>query len=222
MDTRRRVLFLKLLVWGLGLYPLVRIAVPVAREGVFGLGADPVQRVLDHTGWWTLSFLMITLAVTPVRRMTGRNELIKLRRPLGLFAFFYATLHFGIYIGLDQFFGWSFILEDIAERPFITVGFAAWVTLLALAFTSTKGWIRRLGKRWTLLHRGVYLAGLLGVIHYYWRVKADTRAPLVFAGIFAILMLLRLRARQKKPRRGEPGGASEPGARAVSAAPASH
>ena len=204
---------MKVGVWALGLYPLVRVLWPIWREGFFGggLGADPIQRVLDHTGWWTIIFLITTLAVTPARRITGRNELIKLRRLLGLFAFFYATLHFSIYVGLDQFFGWDFILEDIVERPFITFGFLAWVVLLALAVTSTRGWIRRLGKGWTRLHRLVYLAGLLGVIHYYWRVKADTRAPAVFAAIFVALMLLRLRwpaPKSNAPPRREPGGAS--------------
>lgn len=192
MNTRRRILLLKTLVWGLGLLPLARVAW-WTRDGIYGLGANPIERVLHHSGWWTLALLLVTLAVTPLRRITGRNELIKLRRPLGLFAFFWATVHLGIYLGLDQLFDWEFIVEDILERPFITVGMAAWLVLLPLAFTSTRGWIRRLGRRWTLLHRGIYLAAGLGVIHYYWRVKADTREPLIFAAILVALMALRMR-----------------------------
>lgn len=194
---KRRIRLLKAGVWVLGLFPLARVAWWL-RGGPYGLGANPIERVLHHSGWWTLALLLVTLAVTPVRRLTGRNELIKLRRPLGLFAFFWATVHFSIYTGLDQGFAWSFILEDVIERPFITVGFAAWVVLLLLAVTSTRGWIRRLGRRWTLLHRGAYLAAVLGVVHFYWRVKADTREPLIFAAVFVALMLLR--ARWPRPR----------------------
>lgn len=192
MNGQRRILLLKVAVWGLGLFPLARLAWWL-RDGVFGLGANPIERLLHHTGWWTLALLLVSLAVTPLRRITGRNELIKLRRPLGLFAFFWATVHFGVYIGLDQIFAWDFIVEDVVERPFITVGFAAWVILLPLALTSTRGWIRRLGRRWTQLHYGVYAAALLGVVHYYWRVKADTREPLIFAALFVALMALRMR-----------------------------
>jgi sulfoxide reductase heme-binding subunit YedZ len=192
MDRKRRVRLLKVLVWALGLFPLARVAWWL-RDGPFGLGANPIERVLHHTGWWALTLLLVTLAITPLRRITGRNELIKLRRPLGLFAFFWATVHFAIYIGLDQVFAWSFIIEDVVERPFITVGFAAWIILLLLAGTSTRGWIRRLGKRWTFLHRGAYLAAAMGVIHFYWRVKADTREPLIFAAVFVALMALRSR-----------------------------
>lgn len=210
MNRKRRVLLLKVGVWGLGLFPLAQVGWWL-RDGLIGLGANPIEKVLLHSGWWTLTLLLVSLAITPLRRVTGRNELIKLRRPLGLFAFFWATVHFGIYLGLDQVFEWTFIWEDIAERPFITVGFAAWVILLALAFTSTKGWIRRLGKRWTLLHRGVYLAALLGVIHYYWRVKADTREPLIFAAVFIGLMALRMQWTERRKRRREPSSSpSEP------------
>lgn len=192
MNGKRRVLLLKVGVWGLGLFPLARVGWWL-RDGVFGLGANPIERLLHHSGWWTLALLLVSLAVTPLRRITGRNELIKLRRPLGLFAFFWATVHFGVYIGLDQIFAWDFIVEDVVERPFITVGFTAWVILLPLALTSTRGWIRRLGPRWTQLHYGVYAAALLGVVHYYWRVKADTREPLIFAALFVALMALRMR-----------------------------
>lgn len=200
MEPRRRVLLIKAAVWLLGLYPLARVAWWL-REGLIGLGANPIERVLHHTGWWTLTLLLATLAITPLRRLTGVNELIKGRRPLGLFAFFYATLHFGIYLGLDQLFGWAYILEDVAERPFITVGFLAWLLLIPLAITSTRGWIRRLGRRWTLLHRAVYFSGLLGVIHFYWRVKADTRVPLIFAAVYLALMALRLLPKRRGSRK---------------------
>lgn len=208
MSRRRRILALKGLVWALGLYPLSRVGWWL-REGLMGLGANPIEKVLHHTGWWALVLLLVTLAVTPLRRITGRNELIQTRRPLGLFAFFYATLHFGIYLGLDQVFAWRFILEDVAERPFITVGFLAWLLLIPLAATSTRGWIRRLGRRWTLLHRLVYASTLLGVVHFYWRVKADTRVPLLFAAVFVALMLLRMGWTRRAPRTAPPAGVRE-------------
>lgn len=192
MDVGRRTLLLKVGVWTLGLFPLARVAW-WTREGVYGLGANPIERVLHHSGWWALALLLVTLAVTPLRRITGRNELIKLRRPLGLFAFFWATVHLAIYLGLDQLFDWPFIIEDVVERPFITVGVAAWLIILPLAITSTRGWIRRLGRRWALLHRGIYLAAALGIIHYYWRVRADTREPFIFAALLVALLALRMR-----------------------------
>lgn len=188
----RQILLLKGLVWALGLFPLARVAWWL-REGVYGLGANPIERVIHHSGWWTLTLLLVTLLVTPLRRVTGRNDLIRLRRPLGLFAFFWATVHLGLYIGLDQLFAWGYIIEDVVERPFITVGFAAWLVLLPLAVTSTRGWIRRLGRRWSLLHRGIYVAAVLGMIHFYWRVRADTSEPLIFAAAFVALMALRMR-----------------------------
>ena len=204
---KRRVLLLKVGVWVLGLYPLGRLVAWMVPDGVLGLGANPIERVLHHTGWWALVLLLVTLAVTPLRRVTGWNALIKLRRPLGLFAFFWATLHFSVYLGLDQFFAWSFILEDVVERPFITLGFAAWLILIPLAVTSTRGWIRRLGRRWTWIHRGAYLATVLGMIHFYWRVKADTRVPLVFAAVFVALMALRMDWTSKRVTRAAAEGA---------------
>lgn len=215
MDRRRRVLLLKALVWVLGAYPLARVAWWL-RDGLLGLGANPIEKVLHHTGWWALVLLLVTLSVTPLRRITGRNELIATRRPLGLFAFFYATLHFGIYLGLDQVFAWAYVVEDVAERPFITVGFLAWLLLIPLAVTSTKGWIRRLGRRWTVLHRLIYISAGLGVVHFYWRVKADTRVPLLFAAVLVGLMMLRMRwtaraapTQTRAPRSAEPTGARE-------------
>jgi sulfoxide reductase heme-binding subunit YedZ len=155
------------------------------------LTANPLELLTNWTGYTTLVLVMVTLAVTPVRRLTGWNGVIRLRRLIGLFAFFYACIHFSIYIGLDIYFDWGRIIEDILLRPYITVGFTAFVLLIPLALTSTKGWIRRLGKRWQKLHRLIYAVGALGVLHYYWKVKADTREPLVFAAIFVVLMLLR-------------------------------
>ncbi len=155
------------------------------------LGANPIEEILHRLGWWGLVFLILSLAVTPVRRLTGWNRLVRHRRFVGLVAFGYLTAHFLSYVVLDQFFAWSYILEDIVERPFIMSGFAAWVLLIPLAITSTRRWIRRLGRRWVNLHRLVYVAGALGVLHYYWKVKADTREPLIFAMVLCVLLLLR-------------------------------
>jgi methionine sulfoxide reductase heme-binding subunit len=156
------------------------------------LTANPIEDLTHRTGWWTLTLLMVTLTVTPVRRLTGWNRLVQYRRMIGLFAFFYACLHVAIYFGLDQLLSFDYILEDIAERPYITVGFTAWVLLIPLAITSTKGWIRRLGKRWQRLHRLIYVSAALGVLHFLWLVKADVREPLIYALILAVLMALRL------------------------------
>jgi methionine sulfoxide reductase heme-binding subunit len=157
------------------------------------LGANPIDAVTDATGTWTLRFLVLTLLVTPLRRWTGWNALIRLRRMLGLFAFFYGCLHFLTYVWLDQFFAVDAILRDIVKRPFITVGFAAFTLMLPLAVTSTAGWIRRLGgRRWNLLHRLIYVSAVLGVVHYWWLVKADTARPLRYGAIVAALLLARV------------------------------
>lgn len=156
------------------------------------LSANPIEDIMLRLGWWGLVFLVASLAVTPLRRLTGWNRIIRYRRFLGLWAFAYLTSHFLTYLVLDQFFAWAFIIEDIVERPFILSGFAAWLLLIPLAATSTKGWIRRLGKRWTRLHRLVYLSAVLGLLHFYWKVKADTREPLVFALIVLVLFILRV------------------------------
>jgi methionine sulfoxide reductase heme-binding subunit len=200
--------------WALGLYPLGRV-VWWLRDGVYGLGANPIERVLHHTGWWALVLLIATLAVTPTRRLTGWNRLARARRPIGLFAFFYATLHFAVYLGLDQLFGWTYILEDLVERPFITVGFVAWLLLLPLAVTSTRGWIARLGRRWVLLHRLIYVAAPLGLLHFYWRVRADTRAPIVMALVLVALLAIRVWTRRTpSPRGRQPARHAETGGRA--------
>jgi sulfoxide reductase heme-binding subunit YedZ len=156
------------------------------------LGANPIEKITHWTGRTALTLLVITLAITPIRRITHFNQIIKVRRLIGLFAFFYTVLHLLTYVVLDLFFDFSRVAEDILKRPYITVGFTAFVLLIPLALTSTKGWIRRLGRKWLLLHRLIYVSAALGVLHYYWKVKADTRTPLIFAAVLATLLLLRL------------------------------
>jgi methionine sulfoxide reductase heme-binding subunit len=158
-----------------------------------GLGANPIEVITHATGDWTLRFLLITLTITPIRKLTGRLWLIRYRRMFGLFAFFYATLHFLTYIWLDKFFDLHEMLHDVAKRRFITVGFTGFVLLIPLAVTSTKGWIRRLGgKRWQALHRLIYFSAIAGVIHYWWLVKADIRLPLEYGVILAVLLGYRI------------------------------
>ena len=170
------------------------------------LGPNPIEEVTHETGNATLILLLVTLAVTPLRRLTGWNALAPLRRPLGLFAFFYATLHFATYLVLDQYFAFEYILDDIRERPYITAGTAAFLLLVPLAITSTRGWIRRLGKRWTQLHRLVYASAALGVLHYIWLVKADLRRPLLFAAILGLLLVLRTPPARVALERARDGG----------------
>ena len=157
------------------------------------LGANPIEVITHATGDWTIRFLLITLSITPIRKLTGRLWLIRYRRMFGLFAFFYATLHFLTYIWLDKFFDLHEMLHDIAKRKFITVGFTGFVLLIPLALTSTTGWIRRLGgKRWQALHHLIYFSAIAGVIHYWWLVKADIREPLKYAAILAVLLGYRI------------------------------
>ncbi|MDH3455576.1 MAG: sulfoxide reductase heme-binding subunit YedZ [Gemmatimonadota bacterium] len=177
------------------LLPALLLLVAVFTDG---LGANPVESVTHRTGFAALSLLMVTLAVTPVQRLTRFSPLIQLRRMLGLFAFFYASLHFLTY-AVDQTylsglgFSPSVIAEDVRERPYVTVGFTAFVLLLPLAVTSTKGWIKRLGgKRWRRLHRLVYVSAIGAVLHFLWLVKADLLRPVIFAGVLAILLGSRL------------------------------
>ena len=192
MNTVRQIRF----VWK----PLVFLACLVPAAFVVGdtfevtgsLGANPVEEILDRMGNWGLRFMMIALAVTPLRRVTGWNWLTRFRRMLGLFAFAYVMAHFLVWLILDQGVLWSAIVEDLAKRPFITVGFAALVILTAMAATSTNGMRRRLGQAWQRLHYGAYAAGILGVWHYWWQVKKDIREPLVYAAILAILLGIRL------------------------------
>jgi methionine sulfoxide reductase heme-binding subunit len=181
------------------------------------LTADPLVEITNQTGIWTLRFVVITLAITPIRRLSGWNPLIRFRRMLGLFAFFYVTLHFLTYLVGDRFASLDFpdgfvawstfvnlmasIWEDVVKRPYITVGFIGFVSMIPLALTSTAGWIRRLGGRnWQRLHRLVYLTGIAGVTHYWWKVKADTLHPIIYAGIVALLLGYRLALSFKRSR----------------------
>jgi sulfoxide reductase heme-binding subunit YedZ len=156
------------------------------------LSANPIEFITRFTGSWALIILIASLAVTPLRRITGWNELIKFRRMLGLFAFFYALLHFSIYLVLDHFFDFQAIAKDILKRPYVTAGFTAFVLMIPLAVTSTAAMIRRLGKRWQQLHRLVYLAAIGGVIHFYWLVKADISRPAQYGGVLVLLLGYRL------------------------------
>ena len=158
-----------------------------------GLSPNPIDDITDTTGRWTLRFLLITLSITPARRITGWNNFIRFRRMLGLFAFFYSFLHFTTWFVLDQFFAFADMVNDVIARPFITVGFTAFVLMIPLAITSTKKWIARLGgKRWQLLHRLIYVSAVAGVIHYLWVVKLDTQGPLVYGAILAALLAFRV------------------------------
>jgi sulfoxide reductase heme-binding subunit YedZ len=158
-----------------------------------GLGANPVEFLQHATGDWTIRFLVFTLCITPARRLLKLPELVRFRRMLGLLAFFYVCLHFLTYLGPDQSFEVAGMWRDVRKRPFITVGFLAFVLLIPLAITSTSGWIRRLGgRRWQILHRAIYICAASGVIHYYWLVKSDIRKPLFYGAVVAVLLLWRV------------------------------
>jgi len=188
MNQKRVVLGLKVVLWLAASAPGVWLV-----TGLFTgwLGVNPIEKLTRVSGMTTLVLLLLTLSVTPVRRFTGWNPIIKIRRPIGLFAFFYALSHFSIWFVFDMTFNIRYMLEDIVLRKYITVGMTALLILTPLAITSTTGWIRRLGKRWGRLHQGVYIATALGCLHYFWLVKADTRLPLLLAACFAALLLLR-------------------------------
>jgi len=167
--------------------------------GITGsLGANPVEELQDRFGNWGLRFVMIALAVTPLRHITGKVWLLRFRRMLGLFAFFYILLHFLNWFVLDQGMLWCAIIEDLVERPFITIGFTAFLILIGMAATSTNRMRRRLGRRWQQIHYGVYVAGFLGVWHYWWQVKLDVKDPLIYAVILVVLLGYRIRVRYKK------------------------
>ena len=202
---------IKVLVFLVALAPAARVCTLTVTDilgTTHALGANPIDALTDTTGIWTLRFVLISLAVTPVRRLTGWNVLIRFRRMLGLFAFFYASLHFFTWIGLDQGLAWPYILpeaapdqavtwelilRDIAKRPYITVGFTGFVLMIPLAITSTAGWIRRLGGRWwNRLHRLVYVTGIAGVVHFLWLVKVVEAEQITYAVILAVLLGLRL------------------------------
>ena len=201
MDTLKKVrLIWKPLVFALCLAPLV-LLVTDAFELMGRLGANPVEEIQDRFGIWALRFIMITLAVTPLRRITGWNWLARFRRMLGLFTFFYVLMHFVTWLLLDQGLLLSAILEDLVERPFITIGFAALLLLTALAATSTNASRRRLGRRWQTLHNATYVIGILGVWHYWWQVKKDITEPLIYAVILTVLLGARVIWSQVRKRR---------------------
>jgi len=182
----------KPIVFVLALLPLGIVLLRAFEISSLTLGANPIEEMLHELGRWGLRFLLLTLAVTPLRRWTGWNWLIRYRRMLGLFTFFYILLHFVVYAWLDQGLNISAIGEDILKRPYITLGVAALLMLIPLAVTSTKGMMKRLGKRWQKLHRLVYVIGVLGVWHFYWQVKLDTLEATLYALILALLLGTRL------------------------------
>ena len=182
--------YVKPAVFAAALAPLAVLGWRIAHDM---LGANPVEAVNRFTGDWALRFVLITLAVTPMRRMTGINSLLRLRRMLGLFAFFYATIHFTSFVWIDQGFDMDEIIKAVVKRPFITVGFMGFLLLIPLAATSTNGMVRRLGaRRWQQLHRLVYLIAGLGVLHFFWMVKSDIREPLLYAAILMFLLGYRI------------------------------
>ena len=204
MDTLTQIRWVwKPLVFLVSLLPAA-LVVTDATGLTGGLGVNAVEDIQDRFGNWGLRFVLITLAVTPLRQTTGWHWLARFRRMLGLFAFFYILMHFLAWLVLDQGLLMSAILEDIVERPFITIGFVAFLLLLAMAITSTNGMRRRLGKRWQQLHYSVYVVGILAVWHYWWQVKLDARDPAIYASILALLLgyrLTRNRLRKRKQLR---------------------
>ena len=187
--SERTIARLKALIFLLALWPLAKLMILGFQDD---LGANPIEKILRNTGFWTLTFLTITMAITPLRQLTQRVWLGRFRRMLGLFAFFYGVLHFSTYLVLDQFFDWANILKDISKRPYITVGFSALVLMTPLAVTSTDAMLKRLGgKRWRRLHRLVYLITAAGVIHFWWLVKKDISEPLIFGALLALSLTVR-------------------------------
>jgi sulfoxide reductase heme-binding subunit YedZ len=180
---------LKTIAFLLALVPLGALAY---RTYTNDLGVNPAETLQLETGGWALKFLVITLAITPVRRVTGWNRLIQYRRMLGLFSFFYACLHFLTYIVLDKYFAFGEMLADVIKRPFITAGFVAFVAMVPLALTSTKGWIRRLGRRWQTLHRLIYVSGVAAAVHFVWKVKVAIGEPVYYAIAIAALLGFRV------------------------------
>ena len=188
--TRKAIAVAKILIWVACLTPLLRLG----WKGLTGgLGANPIEFITLSTGTWTLVFLLATLAITPLRRLSGQSWLIRFRRLVGLFSFFYGVLHFITYVWLDKFFDVQDMIKDVAKRPFITAGFLAFLLLVPLAATSTAGAIRWMGgRRWQLLHRLIYVSGVSAVVHFWWKVKADVRKPAIYAAVLGILLGLRL------------------------------
>ena len=208
--TEPGVVIAKTIVHVLALLPAIWLAWQIRNEAVLGtggLGADPVAAIEHFLGQWAIRFLMITLAVTPLRQLTGKAVLLRFRRMLGLYTFFYATLHFAAWMVLDLRLDASQIGAAIAKKPFITVGFAAWLLLLPLAATSFQRAMRALGRRWGQLHRAIYVIAVLAVLHFWWLVKSDIREPLLYAAIAAVLLGWRVwkRLRPSPPRRAATG-----------------
>jgi sulfoxide reductase heme-binding subunit YedZ len=187
--TRRQLAAAKTVLWLACLAPLARLLILGLNDG---LGANPIEFITRSTGTWTLVGLLATLSVTPLKKLTGLGWLLRFRRLLGLFAFFYACLHFTIYIWLDQFFDLAGIGRDILKRPFITVGFSAFILLIPLAASSNPHMMKKLGRNWQRLHRLVYAIATLGVVHYWWLVKKDISQPLIYACVLAVLLAMRL------------------------------
>ncbi len=190
--SSKQLTLIKSLLFGLFLLPFGRLALFTFTDQ---LGANPIEFITRNTGDWTLYFLCLTLAITPLRRVSKWNWLIKLRRMIGLFAFFYASLHFTTFLWFDHFFDVAEMLKDVVKRPFITVGFTAFVLLIPLAITSTNGIVKRLGgKRWQWLHRLIYVIALLGILHFWWMKagKHDFEQPIIFGTIVAALLLVRI------------------------------
>lgn len=184
---------LKPLVFAACLLPLVYLSLRTFEVAGLDLGTNPVEELLHELGRWSLKFLLLTLAVTPMRRWLGWSWLIRYRRMFGLFSFFYLLLHFLVYAVLDQGLELGLVVQDILKRPYITLGMAGLLLMIPLAATSTKSMMRKLGKRWKRLHRLVYVIAILGVWHFYWQVKLDTLQPLVYAAILAVLLISRIR-----------------------------
>jgi sulfoxide reductase heme-binding subunit YedZ len=184
---------------------LVPLGVLIREAFTGGLGSNPTQFLEHATGDWTLRFVAITLSITPLRKLIRQPQLIRFRRMLGLFAFFYGCCHFAVYLTFDQVFDLHGIWADVIKRRYITVGFTGFVLMIPLALTSTAGWIRRLGgKRWAMLHRAIYLTAIAGVIHYFWLVKSDIHLPLEYAAVMAILLGWRVFDHYSKPRGAAP------------------
>jgi sulfoxide reductase heme-binding subunit YedZ len=207
VEPRARIRLLKALTFAAASLPLAKIVA----DGLLGrLGANPIEAVLNRLGFWTLTLLTASLAATPAHDLLGLSWPVRLRRMLGLFAFSYATLHLCWYVGVDRFFDLDVLARDVAKRKFMAVGFAAWLLLVPLAVTSTDAWVRRLGfARWKKLHRLVYVAALLGAVHFVWRVKADLRRPAIFLVVLGALLAARLVPRATlRRRRARAGGAT--------------
>ena len=186
--------WVKPVIWILCLTPLAYLLWLTWKND---LGANPIERITHFTGDWTLRLIVVTLAITPLRKLFRQPDLIRFRRPIGLFAFFYASLHFLTYVVLDHFFDFHEMLADVVKRPYITAGFTGFVLLIPLAVTSTAGWIRRLGgKNWQKLHRLIYITAVAGVIHYYWLVKSDIRLPVFYGCLVALELTYRLMVRK--------------------------